>query len=370
MTSRNVQLPMLGEPPQTERPTSPPFVRPKTPRKQRPLGKSTPIVWLVELSFGCNLACAHCVAEQIKKSENVLMDEETWRRTFEIINEVSPFARIDLAGTVGEPTLNPRLLDFLRIARELAPNVQIQITTNGTRILAREYKMKDLLDAGANILYIDQYGAHGRFEKMAHESGYPWYQYYDDEADKTPGALTPWQYWGPDLKMIVLMDEPSTWPASRRRANILGSWLGTIDYKRAAAGGFPEIAPLREPLKRRCNQPFQYVTVSATGEYLLCCQDGLQKTRGQFGSVHSGVEGFREFWFGRDMQWIRGRLREKDRASVKECSKCSITFSRCDYKLWDDEALNRVWQDGQWVSLEPTLTSEESTEQGTLELSS
>ena len=263
------------------RPPSAPFVLPKTPKKHRPLGATSPIVWVVEPSFGCNLACAHCVAEQILPQDNALVTEETWRSTFEIINTVSPYVRIDVAGTVGEPTLNPDLPRLMKIARELAPNVQIQITTNGTRLLAREFKMKELLDAGANILYVDQYGKHERFEQLASESGYPWFQYYD----KPEGAPTPWRYWGPDMKLIVLMNEPSSWPKSRRSANILGSWLGRIDYDRAARAGFTDIKRLEEPLQRRCNQPFQYVTVSATGDYLLCCQDGLQVTRGQFGNV-------------------------------------------------------------------------------------
>jgi hypothetical protein len=274
------------------------------------------------------------------------MTEETWTNAFEIINAVTPYARIDLAGTVGEPTLNTELVRFLKIARELAPNVQMQITTNGTRILAREFAMKELLDAGANIIYVDQYGKHERFEQLASESGYPWYQYYD----KPEGAPSPWKYWGPDFKIIVLMNEPSSWPKSRQRANLLGSWLGTIDYERAHKAGFTMIKKLEEPLQRRCNQPFQYVTVSASGDYLLCCQDGLQITRGQFGNVNEGLDGFYRFWYGKDMQWIRGRLREKDRGSIKECSQCNITFSRSDYKLWSDEDVTRIYENGQWTN--------------------
>ena len=53
------------------------------------------------------------------------------------------------------------------------------------------------------------------------------------------------------------------------------------------------MAPLAKPLERRCNQPFNFVTVSASGDYLLCCQDGMQKTRGMFGNILEGEAGFK-----------------------------------------------------------------------------
>jgi len=110
--------------------------------------------------------------------------------------------------------------------------------------------------------------------------------------------------------------------------------------------------PLDAPLVRRCNQPFLYVTVSASGEYLLCCQDGLQTTRGKFGSVHSGVEGFKDFWYGKEMQTVRRRLRLKNRADTKDaCAKCNITFSRCDFKLWSDGDVARYREGGEWNDL-------------------
>lgn len=328
-----------------------PFRKVKTPKKIKPLGSSSPIVWVVEPAFGCNLKCKHCCADLIPKKDNNTMTEEVWRSTFSILNEVSPFVRVDICGVVGEPTLNKHLLDFLPIARELAPNVQIQITTNGTRIRSGEYKMKDLLDAGANILYIDQYGNHERFEELAKESGYPYYQYYDGniKEEKEKGEVpTPWRYWGPDQKFICLMEEPSTWPDSRKKAGLLGNWYGNMNWERAIEFN---MKPLLSPLTRRCNQPFDFVTVSSSGDYLLCCQDGLQVTRGKFGNVLDGVEGFKKFWYGEEMQRIRRRLRYKNRADTDyACKKCNVTFSRCDYKKWDIEEIEKYY-DGEWKIL-------------------
>jgi len=300
---------------------SPPFLKVKQPKKIHPLGSQTPLVWSIEPAFGCNLACAHCCADLIPKSYNQLMTEETWRSAFSILNEISPTVRVDLCGYVGEPTLNPELTRLLPIARSLAPQTQIQITTNGTKLLTGAVNMKALLDAGANVLYVDQYGDPARYEQLAYESGYPFYQYYD--APKN--APTPWKYWGPDLKMIVLMDEPSTWPKSRLKAGLLGNWYGNMNWERGDAQKQFGMKPLGKPLTRRCNQPFLYATVSASGNYLLCCQDGLQVTRGKFGTVNDGIPGFKKFWFGEEMQRVRRRLRQKNRADTSyACAKCNI----------------------------------------------
>lgn len=270
---------------------------------------------------------------------------------FTIIGKLTPTVRVDLCGIVGEPTLHPQLTEWLPLARRLAPVAQIQITTNGTKLLSRQVDYKKLLDAGANVIYTDQYGPHERFEKLAAASGYPFYQYYAAPAD----APTPWRYYGPEFKCIVLMDEPSTWPQSRFRAGLLGNWYGHLDWDAGRRFG---MKPLERPLVRRCNQPFIMVTVAASGQYLLCCQDGMHVTEGRFGNVLDGVEGFRKFWYGREMQVIRRRLRLKNRADTPDaCAKCNITFSRCDYKHWTDDQVGHYFDGEVWQQLEgdPTV---------------
>src|ERR1019366_5973148 len=221
---------------------------PKAPKKIKPLGSTSPIVWVIEPSFGCNLKCGHCCAKLIKDEDKNMMSEATWRATFDIINKVSPTLRVDICGVVGEPTLNPHLTEWLPIARKLAPLAQMQITTNGTMLREGKVTYKGLLDASANIIYCDQYAKHEVHEALAEASGYPYYQYYD----APEGAWTPWKYYGPEMKMIVLMDHPGTWPKSRFRAGLLGNWYGNLDWKVGARFG---MTPLLKPVERRCNQP-------------------------------------------------------------------------------------------------------------------
>jgi len=326
-------------------------------KKIKPLGNTSPWGWLIEPSFGCNLKCGHCCAELIPENQKLhptldpkfraeLMSLETWESTYKILNEVSPTVRVDLCGFVGEPTIHPNLTEWLSIARELAPLAQIQITTNGTMLREGKVNYKALLDAGANIIYTDQYGPNSLFENLAKKSGYPYYQYYDKPND----APSPWKYYGPHLKIIVLMDPPHKWPKSRFNANLLGNWYGNLNWKKGKRFG---MSPLNKPLERRCNQPFLYVSVASNGNYLLCCQDGMHTFNGMFENVSEGVEGFRDFWYGEKMQIIRRRLRNKDRAGTKEaCAKCNITFSRSDFRLWKEEQLDMWYSEGNWNKFE------------------
>lgn len=317
----------------------------KSIKKIKPLGNTTPWAWIIEPSFGCNLECGHCCAELIPEQQKMFMSYETWCSTFKILNLVSPTVRVDICGIVGEPTLHPHLTEWLKMARKLAPLIQIQITTNGTMLLKGRVNYRDLLNAGANIIYTDQYGPHRRFEGLARESGYPYYQYYNRPKD----AWSPWKFHGPHLKMIVLMEHPGTWPKSRLKSGLLGNWYGHLNWKKAARFN---MFPVKRPLTRRCNQPFLYVNVASDGHYLMCCQDGMHTTAGQFGNVSMGVDGFRKFWYGKRMQIVRRNLRAKNRAGMPQsCAKCSVTPSRGDYKHWTENQLKIYWDGTQWLPL-------------------
>ena len=324
-------------------------------KKIKPLGSTTPWAWAIETTFGCNLKCWHCSCRIMenhtnpeKRGQYNFMTLDTWTNLFEIINKVAPTTRIDLC-LAGEPTLHPDLVKFMNVAREISPFSQIQITTNGTQIFKGRYSYKELLEAGANIIYTDMYNSRKKLIKLAEDSGYYWYEYYK----KPENALSPWTYHNPDIKMIILQENPSNWPASRRRAGLLGTWYNHLDWEVAAKFG---ITPVVEAPHRRCNQPYIYVPVDYKGEYLLCCQDNWHESGGLFGSVNeNGVEGFKDYWYGEKMQTIRNRLRDKNRRDTSFCSKCNITFSRCDYKYWKNEEgeaiLKNYYNNSEWKTL-------------------
>ena len=309
--------------------------------KTKLFGNRNPYVFAAEWTYGCNLKCGHCAVPALGiHNKFKFMSIETWKDFCKVVNGVGPQSRIEMAA-MGEPTMHPQIYELLRIGRELVPDGQFHVTTNGINLLAGKVTLEGMLGAGANILYVDMYGPPERFEKLAIASGYQYWYYYPEQhigrpytAEEERTHLSPWTYHGPDVKFIALQDHPANWPKSRQRANLLGTWMNHIDENAAAKFGMEKvaIAPMR-----RCNQPFIYCVVNWQGEYLMCCQDAAELTAGRVGNVRDGVVGFERDWVnGKMMQEHRRWLREKDRMASPYCSKCSITFSRSDFRHWED----------------------------------
>src|SRR5512143_2912596 len=87
----------------------------------KPLGPTSPWVWSLEPTHGCNLRCGHCNCrlDPLPKSYH-FMDDATWCAAWRILAQVTPTCRVDLC-VGGEPTLNERLPELLKIARRLSP---------------------------------------------------------------------------------------------------------------------------------------------------------------------------------------------------------------------------------------------------------
>jgi hypothetical protein len=271
------------------------------------------------------------------------MSLETWDRLTRIIQGVKPAVRVEMA-MCGEPTLHEDLPTLLWMGRKTCPEAQFQITTNGTMLTSGKWTYQQLFEAGVNIMYVDMYAPREQHIEMAEASGYMWYEYLDPP----PNAIPAWSYHGPDLKMIVLMENPSNWPKTRANMGRLGTWLNHLDWEAAAPFG---LTPVTEPVENACFQLVRHVAVSSHGDYLLCCQDFMHETAGQFGSVREGMAGFYKFWFGEKMQRSRIALYDKRRRDVPECSRCSVTFSTRPGKRWPDEVLSRYWDGERWVAL-------------------
>jgi len=82
----------------------------------------------VEITNACNLSCVHCYLPQV--ADRVFMkDMELYRKMLEDF-AAQGFLMLTITG--GEPFLNPKLFQFLKIAREL--RYMISLKTNGTLI--------------------------------------------------------------------------------------------------------------------------------------------------------------------------------------------------------------------------------------------
>jgi sulfatase maturation enzyme AslB (radical SAM superfamily) len=310
------------------------------------LGKLSPWAWALEPVRGCNLACWHCSARLLPKGQYQYMSEDTWKALWTIVRVATPRRRVEMA-QMGEPTLHPAMLDFLRLARAISPQTQIQITTNGTQLIAGKVRYADLFAAGVNVMYVDMYHDAAHHIALAKESGVPFYEYLNPP----PKALSPWTYYGPTFRLIVLMENPTNWPQRRKSLRGLGTFGNHLDWPVAEKHG---LKPVLQPLHRVCIQPFKYVPVTYAGDFIFCCQDFMGETAGSLGNVNGGTAAFAKFWFGRAMQEARRALMTGNRAAISQCARCSMVYSTRGMgrfaEYWHQH--DGTWWDGtQWLPL-------------------
>lgn len=312
-----------------------------------PLGGFAPIYWTIENVRGCNLRCGFCATTKFPVGEYHYMSEAVFTDTMKIIRDVSPNARIEFANA-GEPTLHPKLYKLLEIGRKYLPNAQLDVITNGTKLLSKDITHKGMFEAGASIVLVDVYGPVENHIRLAEESGYTWYERCKPHDDKLPKAWT--NHHNSSIKCIILQPNPANWPPTKNRKNKMATMLNDVDFELAKEYGMTPVvnAPLR-----KCDQPSKSVNVGWDGEYTFCCFDFMRNSvKYNLGNVLSGTKGFVNFWMGEYMQTTRQILNRKNRPAHEFCSKCNFCSTRCDIAFWPEETLNQYVKDGKWYALE------------------
>ncbi len=94
----------------------------------------------IQITNHCNLCCNGC-SHFSNISDKYELSTEEYRNT--ILNLVKNFKVQNLCLTGGEPLLHPQLTEFIKISREIEPNVTISIATNGLLIKSLT---RDMLD--------------------------------------------------------------------------------------------------------------------------------------------------------------------------------------------------------------------------------
>jgi uncharacterized radical SAM superfamily Fe-S cluster-containing enzyme len=129
------------------------FIAPNTPpTKTKPVSKGCPLdcgpcashqqrnyLPVIPITSQCNLDCPICYTVNKNEGAHQMTDEEMNRI---IENLLSDHREIDIINfTGGEPTLHPRLLDFLQMCRD-AGIKRATISTNGLKLRNEEYVRK------------------------------------------------------------------------------------------------------------------------------------------------------------------------------------------------------------------------------------
>jgi len=106
----------------------------------------------IDLTNRCNLTCPVCFANANVAGYVYEPDFETVRKMLQALREERPVAGRIVQFSGGEPTIYPRFLDALRLAREMGFS-HTQVATNGIKFTELEFA-EQCKDAGLHTLYL------------------------------------------------------------------------------------------------------------------------------------------------------------------------------------------------------------------------
>ena len=235
----------------------------------------------IEFSEGCNLYCPFCGLTGVReKSEKnfKFATPETIQKVADRIKEAGWNCRIELAQH-GEPTMNPRYIEYVGILRETLPRLPIMMTSNGGGLLKGDVveNIQALFKNGLNVLAIDEYEYVTLYKKIRKELAKhtnfedPW----DLDEELINGGIEIFEYpknkkGNPHYrrkhgdKHLCLVKDISV--ATKGTHSNLNNHCGS--------GSPLDFSPsTNRQLNAKCAKPFREITVDHSGTVNICCND-------------------------------------------------------------------------------------------------
>ena len=223
----------------------------------------------MELTEGCNLACSFCGIQQIRDNgadgptwthgknskEYKFMTKETLYSIINTVKNSNWNPRFEFA-MHGEPTMHPEYKEFIHIVRTSLPKASIMMTSNGGGLLGDvNTKVNELMEAGLNILFLDNYERIRIVDKIKEKYNGP---YQVIEYPQNPEG-NPHKRKKPHEKIIVV------------GADLTIATSGTHAQVSNHAGS---AFPLNHKQQgKRCAKPFRELSVRWDGNVAVCCND-------------------------------------------------------------------------------------------------
>ncbi len=228
----------------------------------------------LELTEGCNLACSFCGIAAIRdngangpeeiRGKNSQPYKFLHLEAAEIIAQAIATAReedgwnprIELA-MHGEPTLHPEYKQIVQLLRKHLPRTHLQMTTNGGGLLkgGLNQNIDDLMDAGLNVLLLDNYEGIQICDKVREQytGPHPLFEYPADKKANPHRRRKPTEH-----EIVVTQDITA---ASQGTHATVNNHAGAAFPKNERAAG------------RRCAKVFREMSIRWDGNIALCCND-------------------------------------------------------------------------------------------------
>lgn len=223
----------------------------------------------VEFVEGCNLACSFCGIQSIRDNDadgpaNIHgkasapyshMKLATATRICQQIEKYKWNPRIEFA-MHGEPTMHPFFIEMVRHFRIMLPKTPLMMTSNGGGLLKdTEATVNKLMDAGLNVLFLDNYERIKIVDKIKerYHGPHPVYEYPADTKANPHRRRKIGEH-----DIVVGMD--LTLATNGTHAQV-SNHAGNAFHLNHDQDG------------KRCAKPFRELSVRWDGNIALCCND-------------------------------------------------------------------------------------------------
>jgi len=292
-----------------------------------------PFAIQIELTEGCNLFCKFCGIRGIRNKPHryKFMSLEYSKNIAKQIRKANWQSRIEFA-MHGEPTMNPRLLEIIKVFRFYLPRNQLTILTNGVGLLlpTPNNKVKRLFSNGINIIGIDDYKNNPFSKKIKSEV----------KGEEYPGCDSPHKKFSITTKKVIYIKDIQD--AGSGGHSVLNNHCGCA---------FPQ---LLSPMKKRCAKPFRELSIRWDGKIAICCNDW----RGHYycGEVEKGGC-LESIWNGKEFNIARKLLYDKNRNFIpcKWCDAISYRVGLLPDKMGKTDLPKPTKKEIKWINNHSTL---------------
>jgi len=242
----------------------------------------------------CNRTCSFCPRSnpELYPNLNLNMTVETMEILIQQLKDADYNGNIHITG-YGEPTLNPDILELIKISSKY---FHTEIITNGDKLTNKKITHQQFKEAGLSTLIVDCYDGPEQIKQMT-----------------------------------ALLEDCKIYYRIRDHHDTGDSNLFTL-YNYNNRGG---LANDKVSLQRPCWLPFYKAFIDWDGEVRLCCNDWARAQK-SFGNIHKNS--FDKIWMSERFTKLRKILAVGDRSKLAACKGCNTDGKQNGKEsvdLWD-----------------------------------
>lgn len=279
-----------------------------------------PLEIQIQTTTACNATCIMCPHPVVSKEVSMgHMTEAMYRNILEqcaaepSIRRIEPFL-------MAEPFVDKRMVDFIALAKEIVPQADVTVTTNGSMVTPAVSDR--MVASGLDAIWFSFNGATKEtYEKIMGVS-------YQTVMNNIQYLL---KIKPESLKVFVNMIE--TKPMRDEIDTNIAYWksMGVeagpspLVNRAGNVDDYNELnyKPVAEKPVRVCDLPYHKIYILYNGDVVLCCMDWRRQV--VLGNV--AQQSIRDIWLGEQYRRIREKLTHRKVQELELCSTCSYTYT-------------------------------------------